>query len=631
MLSGMDESPNQFSLLSKRRFGPFFLTQALGAFNDNVCKQAMVVLVVFQGARLGIEGNPDVLANVAAGLFILPYFLLSATAGQLADKYEKSRQIRLIKGLECTIMVLATAGFVTASFPILMAALFLMGVQSTFFGPIKYGILPQHLRREELVGGNGLVEMGTFVAILLGTIAGGELIGWDRGAVIVSGVLLATAVAGLIASLFVPQAPAVEPTLKINWNPVTETWRNLKFLRGNRTVFLSVLGISWFWFFGANFLTQMPNYARIVLGGDHQVSVLLLALFSIGIGAGSLLCEKMSGGRVELGLVPLGSIGLTLFAVDLYFATPDAGAGGAMSVGAFLAADGTWRIVTDLVLIGLFGGFYIVPLYALVQDRSEPAHRSRVIAGNNILNAAFMVVGAVVAATLLSSGVTIPQLFLITGIFNALVAVYIYTLVPEFLMRLLTWLLINTIYRVRPNGVNRIPENGPCLVAANHVSFVDPLIVGGHVRRPIRFVMYHKIFKIPVLNFVFRTARAIPIAPAKEDPQLLEDAYDEVSKALREGDVVGIFPEGGLCSDGEIAPFRPGIEKILERDPVPVYPAALTGLWGSLFSRRDPLPKRRPRKLWARIGLIIGDPIPAAEATAERVESEVRALRGDRR
>lgn len=625
----MSAQPNQFALLAKRRFGPFFITQALGAFNDNVCKQAMVVLVVFQGAALGIQGNPDVLANAAAGLFILPYFLFSATAGQLADKFEKSRQIRLIKGFECTIMVLATVGFVTASLGLLLTALFLMGVQSTFFGPIKYAILPQHLRRAELVGGNGLVEMGTFVAILLGTIVGGELIAWESGAVIVSAVLLAIAVAGLAASFFVPTAPAVEPGLRINWNPLTETWRNLKFLRGNRTVFLSVLGISWFWFFGANFLTQMPNYARLVLGGDHQVSVLLLALFSVGIGTGSLLCEKLSQGRVELGLVPLGSIGLTVFAMDLYFATPDAGSAGGLSVMEFVRSAGAWRILLDLTLIGVFGGFYIVPLYALIQDRSDVSHRSRVIAGNNILNAAFMVVGALAAATLLANGVSIPQLFLITAIFNAAVAIYIYTLVPEFLMRLLTWLLINTIYRVRPEGLTRVPENGPCLIAANHVSFVDPLIVGGHVHRPVRFVMYHKIFKLPLLNFVFRTARAIPIAPAKEDAALLEAAYDEVSAALRNGDVVGIFPEGGLTPDGEIKPFRPGIERILARDPVPVYPVALRGLWGSLFSRREPLTKRRPYKLWARIGLVVGEPIAPAEASAERVEAAVRDLRGD--
>lgn len=623
---------NQFALLKKRRFGPFFLTQSLGAFNDNVFKQALVVLVVFQGSLLTNDISPDVLTSAAAGIFILPFFLFSATAGQIADKYEKSMQIRWIKVFEILIMVTASIGFVTQSLPLLLVVLFATGTQSAFFGPIKYAILPQHLNSRELIGGNGLVESGTFLAILLGTIVGGSVVVAGNGIMLVSIIVIGTASLGFVASRSIPKAEPIDPNLKINWNPLTETWRNLRFLKTNRTVFLSILGISWFWFFGANFLTHVPNYSRIVLGGTAGVSVALLALFSIGIGLGSLLCERLSGRRVELGLVPFGSIGLTIFAIDLYFASPSIPAAEPMAVTAFLSSGVGWHIAFDLIMIGVFGGFYIVPLYALIQERSEPAHRSRVIAGNNILNSAFMAAGAVLAGVLLTHWLTIPQLFLLTGVLNALVAIYIFTLVPEFLMRFVIWLLISCIYKVRPEGLDKLPESGPCIVAANHVSFVDPLIIGGYVRRPVRFVMYHKIFKVPVLNFVFRTARAIPIAPAKEDPELLEKAYDDIDQALADGDIVTIFPEGSLTHDGNIQEFKSGIERILDRRPVDVYPVALQGLWGSLFSRRDgpTVWSRRPRKLLARIGLVVGDAIAAAQVTAANLREQVADLRGDK-
>ncbi len=623
------EEKSQFGLLGARRFGPFFLTQTLGAFNDNVFKNALVILVTF-----GIVGLSDddinYYVNLAGGLFILPFFLFSATAGQIAEKFEKSQLIRMIKIAEILIMGVGIAGLLMSSLPVLFGALFLMGAQSAVFGPVKYSILPQHLQEHELVGGNAWVEAATFLAILLGTMLGGWLMTRDGGAGMVSITVLLVAVLGYFASRRIPSAAAAAPDLRINWNPLTETWRNFRFMQTNRTVLLSVLGISWFWLYGAMFLSQLPGYTKTVLGGDETVVTLLLTVFSLGIGIGSLLCERLSGHKVEIGLVPLGSIGLTLFGIDLYLAQPTVAAAN-ISAGAFMQIAASHRVLWDLFLIGMFGGFYIVPLYALIQTRSEASHRSRILAGNNILNALFMVVAAVLAIVLLDAGLTIPQLLLTTALMNAAVAVFIYTLVPEFLMRFMIWMLINTLYRIRKAGFENIPDEGPAVVVCNHVSFVDALILGGNIRRPVRFVMYYKIFRIPVLNFIFRTAKAIPIAGAKEDAALMAKAFADIEAALKAGDVVGIFPEGGLTMDGEITTFRPGVERVLATTPVPVIPVALRGLWGSLFSRRDNFLKRArlPRRFWSRVEIIAGPPIPAAQASAAVLEAKVRALRGD--
>jgi len=621
---------SQFTLLKQRRFGPFFLTQFLGAFNDNVFKNALVILIAFQAAfSSGYDSNT--LINLSAGLFILPFFLFSATAGQLADKYEKSTLIRRIKVLEILIMCGAAIGFYLNNIALLIGLLFLMGTQSTLFGPVKYGILPQHLREEELMGGNGMVEMGTFLAILLGTMVGGILIGLPDGALWVAVIVITLAILGYLSSFRIPAAAPVAPELRINWNPLTETWRIFQFTRQNRTVFLSILGISWFWFVGASYLAQLPNYTLLTLGGSEQVVTLLLTVFSLGIGMGSLLCERLSGHKVELGLVPFGSIGITIFGIDLFFAAPYADyAGELRGVSAFLQSPGQWRIVMDLGLIGLFGGFFIVPLYALVQQRSEASHRSRIIAGNNILNAFFMVISALVAIVLLNRGFNIPQLFLVIAVFNAAVAIYIYSLVPEFLMRFIVWILVNIMYRLRTEGLERIPDEGPAVLTCNHVSFMDALVIAGCCHRPVRFVMDHRIFKLPILSFVFRTAGAVPIAPARENPLMLERAYERIAEYLDAGDVVCIFPEGKITTDGELNPFRSGIERIIKRNPVPVIPMALRGLWGSFFSRKGGAAmKRLPRRFWSKIALAIGAPIAPEQVDAAGLQTIVADLRGD--
>jgi 1-acyl-sn-glycerol-3-phosphate acyltransferase len=630
-MSSESKPHSQFSLLKSRRFAPFFGTQFLGAFNDNLFKNALIVLLTFQAANWTALA-PEVLSNLAAGIFILPFFLFSATAGQLADKYDKAKLARLVKVLEMVIMGVAALGFTMHSLPVLFAALFLLGLHSTLFGPVKYAILPQHLREDELVGGNALVEAGTFVAILIGTLAGGLLAGAGGDPVWVAWAGLLVAVAGYLASRGIPTAPAPAPALVVSLNPLSETWRNIGFARQNRTVFLSILGISWFWLYGALFLAQFPSYAKNVLGGGESAVTLLLATFTIGIGLGSLLCERLSSKHVEIGLVPFGSIGLTLFGLDLAFASPSVlPSGGPLSVPALLTLFSTWHVLFDLFALGLFGGFFIVPLYALIQLRSSPEHRARIIAANNILNALFMVVGALAAAGLLGSGVTIPALFGIAALCNAGVAIYIYGLVPEFLLRFVAWLLIHSIYRLEQKGLENIPEEGAAVIVCNHVSFVDPLVITAASRRPIRFVMDHRIFRTPVISFVFRHMRAIPIAPAKEDPAMMEAAFEEVARALAAGEVVGIFPEGRITDTGEFYPFRSGIQRIVGQSPVPVVPLALRGLWGSFFSRKDGPAMSKPlrRGLFSKIGLVAGAPVAPDEATPEHLQLLVAELRGD--
>lgn len=621
---------SQFKLLGSRRFAPFFWTQALGAFNDNAFRNALVMLVAFQ---MGLNDRTvSLYTNLAPALFILPYFLFSATAGQLAEKYEKSRIIRYVKLFEIAAMVIAAIGFYTHHTTLLLVVLFLMGLHSTTFGPIKYAILPQALKPEELVGGNGMVEMGTQLAMLIGMIAGNSLMliaGY--GPVAASGVTIFIAVLGYLASRRIPPAPATAPDLVFNWNPLTETARVLGITREDRRVFNAVLGISWFWFFGTVLVAQLPNYTRMNLGGDGSVNTLVLTLFSIGTGVGALLCERMSGRRVEVGLVPLGAFGLTAFGVDLYFAHPGLATVHGLDWLGFLRGAGTWRVVLDLTLIGIFSGFYVVPLFAYVQSRTPRDRLSRVIAGNNILNALFICLASGFGLVLGMAGLTAVQIFLAAAVLNVVVAVYIFTLVPEFLMRFITWVLVNTLYRVRVDGLEQIPQEGPALLVCNHVSFMDPLVLMANLRRPARFVMYYKIFNIPVLKFVFHTAKAIPIAGQKEDPAVLQRAYEDVDAALADGELVCIFPEGGLTRDGDIAPFRPGVARILERRPVPVVPLALRGLWGSVWSRRDSMLHRArlPRRFRARVELVAGAPMAPTDARMPELEARVRELRGD--
>lgn len=637
---------SQFALLKERRYLPFFISQLAGAFNDNLFKQALILAIIYKltfsnlldqqlisSLFNGGTIDKDFLVNFCAIVFILPFFLFSALGGQLGEKFEKAWLIRKIKIAEIITMTIGAAGLFLNSFALMLVTLFALGVQSALFGPVKYSILPQHLKDSELIGGNALVEMGTFLAILTGTLLAGILMTGDGTyAYSVSSCILLIAVVGYLASRKIIQSPAPMPGLKISFNVFSQTWKTVQ-LGFNQTpaVSRSIIGNSWFWFLGTMYITQMPIYAERVLNGDPSAYTLILIVFSVSIALGSILCEKLSGHKVEIGLVPFGSIGLTIFSILLWWhsTTLPVIEGSSNTWLTLLAQTQTWFILFDIFGIGLFGGFYIVPLYAIMQSRSADNERARVIAANNILNALFMVLASVVAIILLSFiGLTIPQLFLVVGLLNIGVNVYIFTIVPEFTLRFLMWLTSHSIYRVSHQGLDNIPDQGSCVLVSNHVSYIDALLIGGAIKRPIYFVMHYKIFNIPLLKYVFRLAGAIPIAGRNEDKAIFEEAFVKIAKALQQGKLVCIFPEGKLTTDGEIAVFKGGIEKIIKDTPVPVIPLAIQGLWRTSFSRN---PKRKIlRSFAAPIKVIADKPIPAEQVDRKLLQEKVQLLREDK-
>ena len=619
---------SQFALLGSRRFLPFFVTQLLGAFNDNIFKQSLILAILF---KLSVSADRDLLVNLCALLFILPFFLFSALGGQFGEKFAKDALIRTIKLAEIAIMALGATGFLFDNLYLMLAALFAMGVHSALFGPVKYSILPAALREDELVGGNALVEMGTFLAILAGTIGAGLLMSAEGYRMAVGATIIASAVLGYLTSRGIPRFAAALPQLRLDWNILRQSWQIMRLGLGQRpAVSRSLIGSSWFWFLGAVYLTQIPAFAKTLLHGDESVVTLILTVFSVGIALGSMLCERLSGHKVEIGLVPFGSFGLSLFGILLWAASSD-------FPQAFVAYDwlgllrlhDAWWILLSILGLGVFGGFYIVPLYALIQSRTEEHERARVIAANNILNALFMVAAALVSILLLSiAGLSIPQLFLTISLMNIAVNLYIFRIVPEFTMRFLIWLLSHSMYRVEHRNLQAIPEQGAALLVCNHVSFVDALLIGGAIRRPVRFVMYYKIYNLPLLNFIFRTAGTVPIAGRSEDPEVFERAFTRIAEYLADGELVCIFPEGKLTSDGEIDEFKAGVERILQTSPVPVIPLALQGLWGSFFSRAPD--KGFFKRFWSRVSLVAGAPLPA-DSGRQMLQEQVTQLRGERR
>ena len=626
---------NQFELLGQRRFLPFFTVQSLGAFNDNVYRQAIIGLLFY----LGISSEQRTLyTNLAPALFILPYFVFSALAGQFAEKLEKSRLIRITTAMEIGIMSLAAVGFLLGNMAVLLVALFCTGVQSTLFGPVKYSILPSVLKPEELTGGNGLVEMGTSISILVGMIFGGLIfqVAGQHGPEAAAGSVVVLGIVGNLVSRAIPPVEASAPDLVIRWNPIPESLSIWRLTRRHVAVRNAILGVSWFWFIGTVLTAQLPTYAELHLGAPERSTslyIFALALFSIGVGVGSLLCEKLSARTVEIGLVPLGAFGISVFLLDLFFARSGAPPATGLSVQAFLAAHGGWRIALDLTAIGFFSGLFIVPLFALIQSRTPKHELSRVIAGLNIQNALFIVAAAVLGIVVQRFlGWSIPQVFLALAIANTLVAIWIFTLVPEFLMRFLSWLLVRALYRLRTHGIEtNVPDEGAALLVCNHVSYMDALILSATIPRPVRFVMYYRIYRLPLLHWIFRTARVIPIAGASEDAALMERAFAEIDAALDDGQLVGIFPEGRLTRDGAIGPFKSGVERVLASRQVAVVPMALRGMWQSMWSHNDSrLGRMRvPRRLRAGIEVVSAPAVDGAVATAAGLETIVRGLRGE--
>lgn len=610
-------------MMTDRRFWPLFWTQALGAFNDNVVKNAIVILITFKSATL-LGLTSEKLVALCGGIFILPFFLFSGIAGELADQKSKSRLSTFTKIWEILVALLAAVGFFLDSLPFLLFALFLMGAQSTFFGPIKYGILPELLGSRDLMRGNALIELGTFIAILLGTIFGGILMGaGSQGPLFVSLAAIGIAVIGWLTSRQIPEMKAQAPDLRVALNPVTPTLELFRVARKVKSVYLSILAISWFWLLGSVVLSILPHLCKDVIGADESVLTFFLATFSLGVGMGSILSERLSFRTLELGLVPVGSFGMSLFALDIGLMTLPQAA----SIRELFTTFTGWRLTTDLFLFSVSAGLFTVPLYTLIQLRSDEKERSRVIAANNVLNAAFMVTGAIGLMLLYSMNLTVPQIFLVLAGTNALVALYVYTVLPEFLFRFLCWVFSNLMYRTRSTGIENIPETGPAILVCNHVSFIDWLLISGACPRPIRFVMHFSFMRFPLTRFFFKGGKVIPIAGLKEDPKVLEEALEKVSEELRAGELVCIFPEGEITRDGKMSPFRRGVERILERDPVPVIPMALDGMWGSFFSRKYGKAMTRPfRRFWSQNSLTVEKPLSPAGITAERLQLIIAEL-----
>lgn len=612
-------------MMKDRRFWPLFWTQAFGAFNDNLFKNAIVILITYKSATLfGLTSEK--LVALCGGIFILPFFLFSAVAGELADQRSKSTLSRFTKAWEIFVMLVGATGFALDSLPLLLGALFMLGVQATFFGPIKYGIIPELLGSRELVAGNALIELGTFVSILLGTLLGGVLMGLgETGRHWVSGTALAVALFGYLTSRKILPQPAQAPDLAISKRPIAPTLELIRIAKKNPSVFLSILAVSWFWLLGSVVLSVLPSLCKDALGGSESVLTFFLALFSIGVGIGSLLCERLSFGSLELGLVPIGSLGMSLFALDIgWLSMPHIA-----TIPQIFSDPQACRLAFDMLFFSISAGLFTVPLYTLIQLRSDPQERSRIIAANNVLNALFMVGGALALIGLYAAGLKAPQIFLVLAGANAFVAVYVYTVLPEFFFRFVAWILTRILYRVKVRGEENFPESGAAIVVCNHVSFIDWLFISSACPRPIRFVMHYSFMKIPAIGFFFRRAKVIPIAGYKEDPAMLEDSFRKISEELRAGEIVCIFPEGEITRDGALVYFRRGIERILAENPVPVIPVALEGMWGSFFSRRHGRAMSKPfRRFWSRVSLTVAPAVRAPEATAEHLQSIVANLLG---
>lgn len=617
------------SILKNRSFWPLFLTQFLGAFNDNFFRIVLVTLITFRATSiLGL--SPEQLVAACAAIFIFPFFPLSATAGQISDKFERSKIIRFTKIWEIIVMSLGAYGFISGNIAFLLLVLFFMGLQSTFFGPPKYSYLPQVFKEGDLVAANSFFQTGTFLAIFLGAILGGIVIALESNAAYWASVsVISIAILGYIFSRFVLPVRIGDPKLSINKEPIKPTIAVIKRAYKNKVAFLSILGISWFWFFGSSMLSLLPPMVKNILGGNEHVLNFFLALFFIGIGVGSMLCKLFSGKILELGLTPFGSIGLSLFSFSLFYvADPIAPATTAISLGEFLQSSHGWKISLNLLLLSVFAGFYIIPLNTLLQSSCKKEEVSRFISCNNILNAIAMVIGSIFLSLLYSLDFSIPEIFLVLSILNLAVATYIYTVIPEFFLRFLAWILSKLMYKFQVKNAHNFPLQGPALLVCNHVTYVDWLFIASACRRPVRFVMDYKYFKLPLVAFVFRGGKVIPIAKAKENKEIMDRAFEKVKEELRAGNIVCIFPEGRLTKDGEMDIFRPGIERLVEETPVKVIPMALSGLWKSLFSLNpESILKRFPGKLFRKVTLTVGIPIAPEKVKAEKLFEEVKKLR----
>ena len=612
-------------LITQKRFFPYFCTQFMGVVNDSLYRYAFAILVTYFLAK----DNHQNIVNIALMVFILPFFLFGAIAGQLADKYEKTVLIRRIKVAEIIIMLLGSVALYFQSMVGMLCILFALGTQSAFFGPIKYSILPQHLAQDELMSGNAYVEASTFLGILFGTIVGGFLAYQLEYHWVLMALILVVALSGWFASHQIPSAKPAMPSLKISFNIFSSTKSIIARTSADNTVFKTILAISWFWFFSSVLQTQFPTFAKETLGGDPNVTIALLAAFAIGIALGSFTCSLLSGDSVEIGLMPFGAIGMSIFTWLLSgVSLPEID--GLRSLSEVMAYSESWWAVFYLVMIAFFTGIYIVPLYAFLQVRGDPEQLSRTIAVNNIINSLFMVVAGGMSLVMISLDFSVQDIFKVVAVLNIIVAIYIVMVVPEFFLRLISWILVHSVYRINKQDLQNIPKEGPALLVCNHVGFFDPPLVFAVLPRPARFIMWYGFYELPVVKWVFKGLNAIPIGNRNQRPELIEPAFDAVAQALENGELVVIFPEGGITRDGEMKPFQPGVDKILKRTPVPVVPLAIRGMWGTWLSRhKGRAMKGLPTSFMKKLTIIAGPIVPPEEASRLVLQDKVATLRGD--
>jgi len=573
---------SQFALLKDRRFLPLFATQFLGAFHDNLFKNALVVLLLY-GVGTSTAENPELLVTLAAGLFILPFVLFSALGGQLADKFPKHRVIRVIKLVEIAIAVLGAIALLSGSINASFLVLFALGTQSAFFGPSKYSILPQHLKTDELIAGNALLNTGTFLAILFGTITGTVLITIGAGKLLVCGLLILVALCGYLASRFIPKALPKAPNLKLNFNPVTETIDILRHtFSQKRGVVQAILGVAWFYFLGGMFMAQMPNYTEGTLGGNEHVLAFFLVIFSVGIAIGGLLNNRLLKGRVEAVYVPLAVLGITIFSIDLYFAGGDMhnNSGELLGVGAFLSVFSHWRIVLDISMIALCGGLFVVPLNTIIQHYTLEDTRARVLAGSAIVNSLFIVVSALFSVILILKGWEIRELFLAFAIMNAFVAIYICKLLPDYLFKTFLQGLFKLLYNVEVRGIENFEKAGKrAVIVGNHVSLLDPPLLAAFLPgRPMFAVnsfVANWIWVKPFLKLV----DAYPLDPT--NPFSLKGLIRKVQEDRH----VVIFPEGRLTETGALMKVYDGPGMIADKADAMILPVRLDGVQHTSLAR----------------------------------------------
>lgn len=594
------------------RFFAYIITQSLGAFNDNFYKMLLQLYVL----QILAAKNAESIISQATFLFTVPFVIFGPWSGYFADKYAKSAVMRVVKFAEIGVMLFGLLAFYLGNLEMMLFILFLMATQSTFFSPAKYGYIPEAAEPEAVTAANGWLEMSTFLFIILGTAVTGFLLdAHNNSTVTVALYCIGFAVIGSLTALFIKAVPAAGTAEKFPWNPFAGIWKDLRFLKRQKPLFLAALANSYFWLIGLIFQTNILIYGKRMLGDAESGNVLLSllpAFIGIGIGIGSLLASRLSGHKVELGLVPLGGLGMAFAGIALFFTTSSYPLSAAI-----------------LFIAGAFGGLYIVPLYAYLQFFANEHEKGRVMATSGILNGLFLVLGwGIYHLLAVILGLSPELIYLVMGLVTILAVVYICTVIPEYFVRFCFWLLTHTFYRIRIIGEEHIPLHGPALLTPNHVTYIDSFILGSTVQRFIRFLMLKSFYELPVIKFLFRLMDCIPIDPPAGRASVA-DSLAQARQKLLENHVVCIFPEGKLTTDGKIDTFRPGFETVMKGLDLPVIPVYIGNLWGSMYSYKDGPPMLKfPRSILRRVTVYYGDPLPG-NVTAAEVEAKVREMEAE--